>query len=67
MMCFWVQAIWFTEERGQEGPVFGSNDNWKGLGLFFDSFDNDGQRNNPYILAMVNDGTQSYDHESLVL
>ena len=25
------------------GPVFGSNDMWKGLGIFFDSFDNDGQ------------------------
>jgi hypothetical protein len=24
-----------------EGPVFGNQDQWKGLGLFFDSFDND--------------------------
>jgi len=29
--------------KGIEGPVFGSNDYWKGLGVFFDSFDNDGQ------------------------
>ena len=35
------QAIWFTEQTGVEGPVFGSNDNWKGLGVFLDSFDND--------------------------
>lgn len=60
----WTQAIWYTQERGQEGPVFGSNDNWKGLGLFFDSFDNDGLRNNPYIMAMVNDGSASYEHDS---
>ena len=35
------QAIWFTEEAGVEGSVFGSNDQWKGLGVFLDSFDND--------------------------
>lgn len=28
---------------GHEGPVFGSNDNWNGLGIFLDSFDNDAQ------------------------
>lgn len=55
-------AIWFTEEKGTEGPVFGSNDFWKGLGIFLDSFDNDMQQNNPYILVITNDGTQSYDH-----
>ena len=37
------QAIWYTEQPGTEGHVFGSNDQWKGLGVFFDSFDNDGQ------------------------
>lgn len=29
------------ESEGMTGPVFGSRDNWKGLGVFFDSFDND--------------------------
>nr|XP_034322732.1 protein ERGIC-53 [Crassostrea gigas] len=57
-------AIWFTEDKGQEGPVFGNQDMWRGLGVFMDSFDNDGQHNNPYIMAMVNDGTQQYDHQS---
>lgn len=37
------QALWFTENPGSLGPVFGSADKWKGLGIFFDSFDNDGQ------------------------
>ncbi len=36
-------AIWFTEQMGTEGNVFGSNDHWKGLGIFLDSFDNDGK------------------------
>lgn len=56
-------AFWYTEERGTPGPVFGSNDMWKGLGIFFDSFDNDNKHNNPYIMAMVNDGTKVYDHK----
>ncbi len=38
--------------------VFGSSDRWNGLGIFFDSFDNDNKHNNPYIMAMVNDGTK---------
>ncbi|XP_057316720.1 protein ERGIC-53-like [Hydractinia symbiolongicarpus] len=55
-------AVWFTEEMGKPGPVFGSSDNWKGMGLFFDSFDNDGEQNNPYVMVMLNDGTKQYDH-----
>ncbi|XP_056181544.1 protein ERGIC-53-like isoform X4 [Falco biarmicus] len=38
-------AIWFTEEQGLEGPVFGAADKWNGVGIFFDSFDNDGKFN----------------------
>lgn len=57
-------AFWFTEEKGVEGPVFGSSDMWRGLGIFFDSFDNDNKHNNPYIMAMVNDGTKVYDHQN---
>ena len=30
----------------------------------FDSFDNDGQKNNPYVSVMINDGTRSYDHQT---
>lgn len=44
--------------------MFGSGDQWRGLGVFFDSFDNDGKGNNPYIMAMLNDGTKMYDHQS---
>lgn len=55
-------AIWYTEEKGSEGPVFGSSDKWQGLGIFLDSFDNDFKQNNPYILAMTNDGTKTFEH-----
>jgi len=56
-------AFWFTSTKGFEGPVFGSSDKWNGLGIFFDSFDNDNKHNNPYVLAMLNDGTKAYDHQ----
>lgn len=56
-------ALWFTEQKGVEGPVFGSSDMWKGLAVIFDTFDNDNKHNNPYIMAMVNDGTKLYDHQ----
>ena len=38
-------AIWFTEQFPELGEVFGMSNYWKGLGLFIDSFDNDGKVN----------------------
>lgn len=62
----WIcwQAIWYTTEKGDyNGDVFGSSDKWNGLGLFFDSFDNDNKHNNPYVMAVLNDGTKNFDHQ----
>jgi len=36
-----LQAIWYTEERGLEGGVYGNTEHWKGLAIIMDSFDND--------------------------
>ncbi|XP_021697592.1 protein ERGIC-53 [Aedes aegypti] len=56
-------AFWYTTEKGDyTGEVFGSSDRWVGLGIFFDSFDNDNKHNNPYISAVLNDGTKKFDH-----
>jgi len=57
-------AFWYTAAKGLEGPVWGSSDQWIGLGIFFDSFDNDNKHNNPYIMAMTNDGTKNFDHQN---
>lgn len=58
-------AIWFVTEKGDyNGEVFGSSDRWTGLGIFFDSFDNDNKHNNPYIMAVINDGTRNFDHQN---
>ena len=37
-----MQAIWFTQNPGVEGQVFGNTEVWRGLGVMLDSFDNDG-------------------------
>ncbi|KAK6620012.1 hypothetical protein RUM44_006412 [Polyplax serrata] len=56
-------AFWYTAERGSyDGTVFGSSDKWVGLGVMFDSFDNDNKHNNPFIMAVANDGTREFDH-----
>ncbi|KAJ8704723.1 hypothetical protein PYW07_011911 [Mythimna separata] len=58
-------AFWYTTQRGDyTGEVFGSSDRWNGLAVIFDSFDNDNKHNNPYIMAVVNDGTKVFDHKS---
>ncbi|KAG5891661.1 hypothetical protein JTB14_020079 [Gonioctena quinquepunctata] len=58
-------AFWYTQNKGDyNGDVFGSSDRWVGLGLFFDSFDNDNKHNNPYIMAVLNDGTKNFDHQN---
>uniref|UniRef100_A0A2M4A293 Putative mannose lectin ergic-53 involved in glycoprotein traffic n=2 Tax=Anopheles triannulatus TaxID=58253 RepID=A0A2M4A293_9DIPT len=58
-------AFWYTAEKGSYiGDVFGSSDQWVGLGIFFDSFDNDNKHNNPYISAVLNDGTRQFDHQN---
>ncbi|XP_048001965.1 protein ERGIC-53 [Leguminivora glycinivorella] len=58
-------AFWYTSGRGDyTGEVFGSSDRWNGLAVIFDSFDNDNKHNNPYIMAVLNDGTKVFDHKS---
>lgn len=58
-------ALWYTASKGDyNGDVFGSSDNWNGLGVLFDSFDNDNMHNNPYIMAVLNDGTLKFDHQN---
>jgi mannose-binding lectin 2 len=58
-------AMWLTKERAKVGPVFGSADNFEGLGIFFDTY-----KNNrpgvvfPYVMAMVGDGKTKYDKDS---
>lgn len=57
-------ALWVTKERTKQGPVFGSMDQFEGLGLFIDTY-----KNNrpgvifPYVMAMLGNGSATYDKE----
>jgi len=55
-------AFWYTKGKETRGGTFGNNDAFVGLGIFFDTYDNDGKRDNPSISAYVSDGSMRYDH-----
>ncbi|OBT68159.1 hypothetical protein VE03_02328 [Pseudogymnoascus sp. 23342-1-I1] len=55
-------AMWLTRQRNTPGPVFGSTDNFEGLGIFFDTYKNNRPGTVfPYVMAMIGDGTTPYD------
>ncbi len=54
-----ISKFWVIQDP-QEGDVFGGPNNWKGLGIFVDTYDNDGQKDNPVITVWNNDGTKTY-------
>lgn len=59
-------AIWYAKDRLQNGAVFGSKDHFQGLAIILDTYSNhNGPHNHqhPYISAMVNNGSLSYDHD----
>ncbi|XP_007555099.1 vesicular integral-membrane protein VIP36 isoform X2 [Poecilia formosa] len=57
-------ALWYTKDRLHPGPVFSNNAHFHGLAVFIDTYSNDDStdRSFPFISAMVNNGTVSYDH-----
>jgi len=57
-------ALWYTKERVLTGPVMGNTNIWTGIGIIIDTFDNDGQRDNPQIYAVYNDGGFKFTPES---
>ncbi|KAH9919064.1 legume-like lectin [Amylocystis lapponica] len=55
-------AIWLTTTRAQPGPVFGSVDNFQGLGVFLDTYANSRHSYSfPRVVGMLGDGSTSYD------
>ncbi|EEQ31345.1 hypothetical protein McanMca71_004545 [Microsporum canis] len=55
-------AMWLTEGRASQGPVFGSADRFKGLGIFIDTYKNGRQGSTfPLVMAMLGDGHTAYD------
>jgi len=59
-------AIWYTRDKMNSGPVFGSQDFFSGLAIIADTYSNhNGPHNHqhPYLSAMINNGSLGYDHD----
>eukprot|EP00656_Telonema_subtile_P056164 TRINITY_DN8914_c0_g1_i2.p1 TRINITY_DN8914_c0_g1~~TRINITY_DN8914_c0_g1_i2.p1 ORF type:complete len:438 (+),score=118.29 TRINITY_DN8914_c0_g1_i2:106-1419(+) len=56
-------GFWITERREKPGQLYGSEEKFKGVGVFFDTFDDDKLRDNPIIMAVQNDGTNQFAHD----
>ena len=57
-------ALWFTEKSQQFGSTFGNQEDFVGLGVILDTYDNDGKRDNPSISAVTSKGVTKFDHDS---
>ncbi|TPX59445.1 hypothetical protein PhCBS80983_g02460 [Powellomyces hirtus] len=58
-------AFWYTSQKNSRGPVFGSQDKFTGLGVFFDTYANGRHRYTfPRINANMGDGKTNYDHDN---
>jgi mannose-binding lectin 1 len=53
-------AVWQVSDLapGVDGPVYGHSDNFNGLGIFFDSYDADGNVSHSHLLACLVDSTR---------
>lgn len=49
-------ALWYTKDKEQSGPIYGSMDKWNGLGIFFDTADQRENRVSPLVYGVLNDG-----------
>uniref|UniRef100_UPI00358E3652 vesicular integral-membrane protein VIP36-like n=1 Tax=Myxine glutinosa TaxID=7769 RepID=UPI00358E3652 len=59
-------ALWYTRDQLKLGPVFGNAQNFSGMGIFIDTYYNEGKKTDlqyPYVSVMVNNGTLHYNHE----
>ncbi|KAF8190863.1 lectin [Pholiota molesta] len=55
-------AMWLTKDRAAEGPVFGSKDQFTGLGIFLDTYANEKHTYSfPRIVGILGDGKMKYD------
>jgi len=57
-------AFWYTKETSNlNGGFFGFGDQFTGLGIVIDTYDNDNTGLHPLLVAIVNDGTKKYTHQ----
>jgi len=43
-------AFWFSAQQGRTGPIYGHEDNYEGLGVFFDTYEgDDSEETEPFV------------------
>jgi len=57
-------AFWWTKTSMRPGPIFGSVNQWEGLAILIDTYDNDHNGKHPYLSAFWNDGSTEWDHDN---
>eukprot|EP00960_Hanusia_phi_P052888 761721-Hanusia_phi.AAC.2 len=57
-------ALWFTKQSEGFGGTFGNREDFHGVGVVLDTYDNDGKRDNPSIMAFSSKGELRFDHDS---
>ena len=58
-------GMFLTKQRATQGKVFGFQDKFEGLGIFFDTYKNNRPGVSfPYVMAMMGDGQASYDKDN---
>lgn len=59
-------ALWYTSEAHRTGVIYGGPDKFEGLGLFFDTFDEETKSETvPMVVGMLGDGVTSFRHASI--
>ncbi|KAI8373158.1 legume-like lectin family-domain-containing protein [Radiomyces spectabilis] len=58
-------AMWLVKERLGTGDVFGATNRFDGLGIFFDTYDNERAHRHtfPYITSMLGNGMAVYEND----
>lgn len=58
-------AFWYAESQAtQGGPLFGGPSKFRGLGVIFDTFDNNGAKDNPAVTVILGDGREEFRTEN---
>lgn len=58
-------AFWFTESQGRGGALHGQPEGFKGIGVIFDVREaDDGSKVEPFVVALLNGGTDTHLSES---
>lgn len=70
-MCMWVLSSdhdpsFADDDKGLSGPVMGLMEDFEGMGVCFDVYDNDQRRNNPSVFSMYQskDNKKTFNHDN---